>query len=486
MKRYIITFSILFIALVGYGQSAMNYKAVIKDNLGNVIANQQVTVQFAILQGVSQITVYQETHAPTTDANGVIIVNIGEGTSSDVFTDINWGVDDHFLNVQIDTGSGIVDLGTTQFMAVPYALSAANAANKIDDLLDGKSDDSSLFLGLEAGINDNATSNRNIGLGYQALASNIAGEGNVALGYRAGFNETGSDKLYIDNTDTNNPLIYGDFNTDKLTLNGDVNITGNLSLNHIGSQIGSASFTLTQANEGYGGMYVNSLGVNNASPFYGYAVGNTSKAWHYYHDFLSSWILNVDGDKIKVNSENTLIYNKLLINTENQINPNTDLTLKSNSFNGFGGMYVDMDGSGYSSPFYGYAINGAPKAYSFYKEADSTWNLNVGDVYTDALVVENDNLKVNGSITLATENAVTKPVGTIYYYQDHFYGNTSTGIKRLDNTTTSKSAYRESEEVSHMIQMLKDENELLKKELSTIKSHLAELEKNVLSKNDKQ
>lgn len=50
--------------------------------------------------------------------------------------------------------------------------------------------------------------------------------GSTFIGYRAGFNETGSDKLYIDNSDTATPLIYGDFVTNVLTFNGDTNITG--------------------------------------------------------------------------------------------------------------------------------------------------------------------------------------------------------------------------------------------------------------------
>ncbi len=108
-------------------QNGINYKALIKDNSGNVVANQNITVQFTILQGA--VNVYQETHNPTTDANGIIIVNIGEGTVySGDYNTINWEIDAHFLNVLIDTGSGLTDMGTTQFMAVPYALSAANVS----------------------------------------------------------------------------------------------------------------------------------------------------------------------------------------------------------------------------------------------------------------------------------------------------------------------------------------------------------------------
>ena len=46
------------------------------------------------------------------------------------------------------------------------------------------------------------------------------GNGNVFIGYYAGSDETGSDKLYIDNSHTASPLIYGDFSTNKVTVHG--------------------------------------------------------------------------------------------------------------------------------------------------------------------------------------------------------------------------------------------------------------------------
>ena len=116
----------LFVSLIGIAQNGINYKAIIKDTNGNVIANENITVQFNILQGITQTNVYQETHTPMTNDNGLIVINIGEGTTSDIFAGIDWSADDHFLNVQINTGSGLTDLGTTKFMHVPYALSAAN------------------------------------------------------------------------------------------------------------------------------------------------------------------------------------------------------------------------------------------------------------------------------------------------------------------------------------------------------------------------
>jgi hypothetical protein len=78
---------------------------------------------------------------------------------------------------------------------------------------------SNTFVGRNAGIfNDNGYDNTYIGRG--AGYWNTSGSGNVFLGYSAGSDETGSDKLYIDNCNTSTPLIYGEFNTNKLTING--------------------------------------------------------------------------------------------------------------------------------------------------------------------------------------------------------------------------------------------------------------------------
>ena len=173
----------------------INYKALIKDGSGELIANQTITIQFTVLQGVAMTNVYQETHNPDTDNNSIVIVNIGDGTvDSGVFADIDWGSDEHYLNVQIDTGSGLTDMGTTQFMAVPYALHASRLSSdvlSVDQLADGKSDNdgsengSSIYLGINAGMNDDETDNLNTGIGFEALKENTSGFRNTALGHHA-------------------------------------------------------------------------------------------------------------------------------------------------------------------------------------------------------------------------------------------------------------------------------------------------------------
>ena len=63
----------------------------------------------------------------------------------------------------------------------------------------------------------------------------------------AGSQETGSNKLYIDNSSTTKPLISGDFEQDSVTINGDVKITGNLSADKVVSSTGAAVMHFEEA-----------------------------------------------------------------------------------------------------------------------------------------------------------------------------------------------------------------------------------------------
>ena len=64
----------------------------------------------------------------------------------------------------------------------------------------------------------------NVAIGGSALYSNISGFKNVAIGQNAGYNEIGSDKLYIENSSSTSPLIYGEFDNDVLGFNANVGI----------------------------------------------------------------------------------------------------------------------------------------------------------------------------------------------------------------------------------------------------------------------
>ncbi len=69
----------------------------------------------------------------------------------------------------------------------------------------------------------------NVAIGYYA-GHNATGDGNVFIGHDAGMNSSGSNTLYIDNTNTNSPLIYGDFSGNALTINGSLAGTSTLDI----------------------------------------------------------------------------------------------------------------------------------------------------------------------------------------------------------------------------------------------------------------
>jgi hypothetical protein len=56
---------------------------------------------------------------------------------------------------------------------------------------------SSVYLGENAGLNDDLSGRRNLGIGYSALASIVSGASNTAVGYQALMNTTGSNNTGI-------------------------------------------------------------------------------------------------------------------------------------------------------------------------------------------------------------------------------------------------------------------------------------------------
>lgn len=83
-----------------------------------------------------------------------------------------------------------------------------------------------VFLGYYSGHN-NTDGEQNTFVGYRSGHNSQTGSGNVFLGYNAGSHEMDSNLLYIDNSNTPEPLIWGDFDANALRFNGIVGI-GNI------------------------------------------------------------------------------------------------------------------------------------------------------------------------------------------------------------------------------------------------------------------
>lgn len=134
-KKFTALCVFLCICFMGVAQSpeAFNYQAVVRDAGGNIIASQAVGVQISILQNSASGTlVYRETFAPTSNAYGLVNLQIGTGTvSSGVFANINWGSGPYFIEVGLDPagGTSYTVSGTSELVSVPYALYAANSGD---------------------------------------------------------------------------------------------------------------------------------------------------------------------------------------------------------------------------------------------------------------------------------------------------------------------------------------------------------------------
>ena len=98
------------------------------------------------------------------------------------------------------------------------------------------------LIGYKSGYSLN-TGSKNVALGSYSGYTNSTGTENVFLGYMSGYYETGSNKLYIENTNSSSPLIYGEFDNDLVRINGDFNVTGSTSLDSTLQLGGDSWFT---------------------------------------------------------------------------------------------------------------------------------------------------------------------------------------------------------------------------------------------------
>ena len=133
----ILTAVLLTANIFAQSPEKMSYQAVIRDANDNLVTNQSVGMQISILQdSASGTAVYEETQSPTTNANGLISIEIGTGTSSDDFTTIDWANGPYFIKTETDPvgGTNYTITGISQLLSVPYALYAKTAETLTDGI----------------------------------------------------------------------------------------------------------------------------------------------------------------------------------------------------------------------------------------------------------------------------------------------------------------------------------------------------------------
>ncbi len=139
MKRiYSVLVSVLCITNIwAQAPDKMSYQAVIRDASNVLVTEESVGIKISILQGFTSGNVsYSETHTPTTNANGLVSVEIGSGTViSGVFSGINWSEGPYFIKTETDPsgGTNYTITGVNQILSVSYALHASTANTVIND-----------------------------------------------------------------------------------------------------------------------------------------------------------------------------------------------------------------------------------------------------------------------------------------------------------------------------------------------------------------
>ena len=136
MKNFLpLLFASLFIPLILNAQTpeAFSYQAVVRNDQGQPITNQQVNIRISLLRGTATgEVIYSEEHSPTTTGIGKVALKIGKGTAiTGDFSGIDWSNGPYFVKTELDEtgGSNFKNMGTSQLLSVPYALQAKKAEN---------------------------------------------------------------------------------------------------------------------------------------------------------------------------------------------------------------------------------------------------------------------------------------------------------------------------------------------------------------------
>jgi hypothetical protein len=106
----------------------MSYQAVIRDGGGLLVTSKVIGMEINIRQGsASGAIVYTETQTPTTNANGLVRIEIGGGAG---FSTIDWASDEYYIETKTAVVAPLTTYtitGVSQLLSVPYALHAKTA-----------------------------------------------------------------------------------------------------------------------------------------------------------------------------------------------------------------------------------------------------------------------------------------------------------------------------------------------------------------------
>jgi len=168
LKQLLLAFIVITVYIVtsvAQSPQAFKYQAIARDNIGNLMVNENIDIRISIItDNINGTVQYQETHNKTTSSYGSFAIEIGNGSVQyGNFTDITWNLGDKFIKVEAKKSSESTyeELVTSQLLSVPYAL-YANAP-------------------WERNGNDIYYSNGNVGIGVTNPQSTLDVDGGIRI-----------------------------------------------------------------------------------------------------------------------------------------------------------------------------------------------------------------------------------------------------------------------------------------------------------------
>ncbi len=397
----------------------MSYQAVIRNSSNALLVSTPVRMRISILQTTSTGTaVYVETQSTTTNANGLVSVEIGAGSAvTGTFAGINWSAGPYFVKTETDPtgGTSYSITGTSQLMSVPYALYAANSGNagvpytgatgpvdlgaydlKVNGINVGIGSgqvNGNIAIGLTT-LDSNTSGRANTAIGAEALRSNTTGSVNTAYGQQALFaNRTG-----IENTATGaNTLLFNTTGSDN-TASGYQALQTNTT--------GSANTAF-----GAAALITNTTGSNLT------AIGTGANVTT---DGLTN--STAIGYNSNVSTSNTIqLGNSSVTNVNTAGKLTTGAVTYPNSHNSTAGQVLTVNASGISS-WASPAASGVP-----YTGATGPVDLGAYDLKVNGINVGIGSGQVNGNIAIGLTTLDSNTSGR---------ANTAIGAEALRSNTT--------------------------------------------------
>ena len=120
MKKLILLLILFKTTFMFSFNSGINYQAVLRDSQGNILSNQNVTIEVALTVSDGS-EVYIEEHTTQTNAHGLFNIVVGEGSSNFIFSDIDWS-QKYGLEIKVNGEQ----FSAQPLNSVPYSLYSEN------------------------------------------------------------------------------------------------------------------------------------------------------------------------------------------------------------------------------------------------------------------------------------------------------------------------------------------------------------------------